>query len=84
MQDNKTVEWSTRRILTFYKRGDLRANDAVRTDILLVHYQKSTALTVEDFESGLAYGVERGWLTRRTRSYALTDEGFEECEAMKE
>jgi hypothetical protein len=77
--DERTVEWATRRILTFYRRGELRAGDAVRTDMLLTHFQKATALTEDDFENGLAFGVERGWLVKRTRSYSLTEAGFEEC-----
>jgi hypothetical protein len=82
MEGNWTTDWGIRRILRFYKRGDLRPNDAVRTDMLLVHFQKSTALTEDEFESALAIGVERGWLSKRTRSYALTEAGFAECARM--
>ena len=77
----QSAEDSARAILRVFSSEDVRAGHALMYETVNVQFLKSCS--AEDFAAGLAYAIEREWLSNENIMIRLTKSGFDETQKLK-
>jgi hypothetical protein len=73
-----TPEDAARRILAIFSSKDRRAGEVVRMNVFQGAFPVD-GWRSDDFDAGLEYAVESGWVEMASGSLKLTDAGFAEA-----
>jgi hypothetical protein len=77
----QSAEDSARAILRIFSAEDVRAGHVLMYEAVNVQFRKS--YLAEDFAAGLAYAIEREWLSNENTMIRLTKSGFDESQKLK-
>jgi hypothetical protein len=77
----QSAEDSARAILRVFSSEDVRAGHVLMYAAVNVQFLKSCS--AEDFAAGLAYAIEREWLSNENTMIRLTKSGFDESQKLK-
>jgi hypothetical protein len=77
----QSAEDSARAILRIFFSEDVRAGHVLMCKAVNVQFLKSCS--AEDFAAGLAYAIEREWLSNENTMIRLTKLGFDETHKLK-
>ena len=77
----QSAEDSARAILRIFSSEDVRAGHVLMYAAVNVQFLKSCS--AEDFAAGLAYAIEREWLSNENTMIRLTKSGFDESQKFK-
>jgi hypothetical protein len=72
----QSAEDSARAILRVFSSEDVRAGHALMYEAVKLQFLKSRS--AEDFAAGLAFAIEREWLSNENIMIRLTKSGFDE------
>jgi hypothetical protein len=77
----QSAEDCARAILRVFSSEDVRAGHALMYSAVSVQFLES--YLAEDFAAGLAYAIDREWLSNENTMIRLTQSGFDESEKLK-
>jgi hypothetical protein len=77
----QSAEDSARAILRIFYSEDVRAGHVLMYQVVNLQFLKSCS--AEDFAAGLAYAIEREWLSNESTMIRLTKPGFDESQKLK-
>ena len=77
----QSAEDSARAILRVFSSEDVRAGHALMYEAVNLQFLKSCS--AEDFAAGLAFAIEREWLSNENIMIRLTKSGFDETQKLK-
>jgi hypothetical protein len=77
----QSAEDSARAILRIFASEDVRAGHALMYEAVKVQFLRSCS--TEHFAAGLAYAIEREWLSNENTMIRLTTSGFDESQKLK-
>ena len=77
----QSAEDSARAILRVFSSEDVRAGHALMYETVNVQFLKNCS--AEDFAAGLAFAIEREWLSNENIMIRLTTSGFDETQKLK-
>src|SRR5262249_54999602 len=77
----QSAEDSARAILWIFSLEDVRAGHALMYQAVNLQFLKSRS--AEDFAAGLAFAIERKWLSNENIMIRLTKSGFDETQKLK-
>lgn len=80
MTEYLTNEQVARVILRRFAMGKIRNGEVAKTSTLWLFYSEPCCRTGEQFEGGLAYGVEKGWWEEAGNAVRLLKIGEKEIE----
>src|SRR2546428_13301095 len=77
----QSAEDCARAILRIFSSQDVRAGHALMYSAVNVQFLESHS--AEDFAAGLAYAIDREWLSNENTMIRLTQSGFDESQKLK-
>src|SRR6266566_4839666 len=77
----QSAEDCARAILKVFSSQDVRAGHALMYSAVNVQFPES--YSAEDFAAGLAYAIDREWLSNENTMIRLTQSGFDESQKLK-